>query len=128
LFKALRPLADLDYHWRQKIRVESTTISRDYTRYRLENQTSLDGLERAQRFWLDAYWRRQCFVAPDFIPFLRVKLNLLSQQSLYVMHIKGHFDAPLPSSFMKIGMTTRDPGARLKEVVASLKPHGSRIK
>lgn len=128
LFDALRPLTDLDYYWRQKIRVESTTISRDYNRYRLDKQTSLDGLERAQRFWLDAHWRRQCVVAPDFIPFLHAKLNMLSEQSLYVMHVKGNFGASLPGSFIKIGMTTRDPNTRLKEVMASLKPYGSRIK
>lgn len=127
LFKALRPLINIDEHWRRSVRIESTHVSRDYQRNRFENIKNLSDLEHAQRYWLDAFWRRQSLVAPDYLEFLRQKFRALNQQNLYVMRFTGEFSG-LPSSFLKIGLSSRDVDTRLKEVLTDLRPFGSRIK
>lgn len=129
LFNALQPLIhiDIDERWRHGVKIESTHISRDYQKNRFENIENLLGLERAQRYWLDAFWRRQSLIAPDYLEFLRQKFHVLNQQNLYVMRFTGEFSG-LPSSFLKIGLSSRDVDTRLKEVLADLKPFGSRIK
>lgn len=127
LFKALRPLINIDERWRRSVQIESTHVSRDYQKNRFENIKNLSDLEHAQRYWLDAFWRRQSLIAPDYLEFLRQKFHALNQQNLYVMRFTGEFSS-LPSSFLKIGLSSRDVDTRLKEVLADLKPFGSRIK
>ncbi|WP_118987938.1 GIY-YIG nuclease family protein [Photorhabdus sp. CRCIA-P01] len=127
IFNALRPLTDIDERWKRAVQIESTQIARDYNKNRIENVQTLLELEQAQRYWLDAFWRRQSLVAPDYLELLKQKIHAINQQSLYVMRITGEFNM-LPSSFIKIGMSTRDADMRLKEVLACLKPFGSKIK
>jgi hypothetical protein len=127
LFNALKPLIDLHLYWQRSIRIETTQIAREYHKHKLDKQRTLAGLEAAQRYWFDAFWRRQQTYAPDYLELLYQKVKALNRQALYVMQLHGDFGRDLPASMIKIGMTARDPEERLKEVVASLKPHGKRI-
>jgi hypothetical protein len=127
IFNALQPLINIDERWRRAVQIESTHVSRDYQKNRFENINNLLDLERSQRYWLDAFWRRQSLIAPDYLEFLRQKFHALNQQNLYVMRFTGEFSG-LPSSFLKIGQSSRDVDTRLREVLADLKPFGSRIK
>lgn len=127
LLQALSPITDIEINWNKKEGIESTTISRDYLRNSLKHQSSLSGLESAQRYWLDAFYRRQSFAYPEHVAYLTEKIKAYNSQSLYLMAFSGDF-AGAEMSFIKIGMTSREPGERLQEVITSLKPHGHNIK
>lgn len=127
MFNALRPIADLEPHWSSKQHIEEAVISNQYRKYQFNSLQTLSDLNNAQCFWFDAFWRRQAFVAPEHLEFLRHKLQALNKQSLYVMRFQGGFSA-YPEAFIKIGMTTREPTERLKEVITALKPYGKNIK
>lgn len=127
LFKALDPLVDLRFHWNRCTRITSTKIDRGYSQNQFDKLQSLSDLDRAQRYWFDAYWRRLAAVAPDYQELLAQKYSALGQQSLYVIHISGEFEG-LPPEFIKIGLSTRNANVRLKEILADLKPFGQSIK
>lgn len=127
LFDALDPLVDLRFHWNRCTKIKSTKIDRGYSQNLFEKLKSLSDLDRAQRYWFDAYWRRLAAVAPDYQELLAQKYSALGQQSLYVIHISGEFEG-LPPEFIKIGLSTRNAHVRLKEVLADLKPFGRSIK
>lgn len=127
LFKALDPLVDLRFHWNRCTKIKSTKIDRSYSQNQFDKLKSLSDLDRAQRYWFDAYWRRLAAVAPDYQELLAQKYSALGQQSLYVIHISGEFEG-LPPEFIKIGLSTRNANVRLKEILADLKPFGQSIK
>lgn len=127
MFNALQPIADLEPHWSTKQLIEETVVSNDYRKYQFSSLQTLSDLNNAQCFWFDAFWWRQAFVAPEHLEFLQNKIQVLNKQSLYVMRFEGSFSAH-PESFIKIGMTTREPTERLKEVITALKPYGNNIK
>lgn len=127
LFDALDPLVDLRFHWNRCTKIKSTKIDRSYSQNQFDKLKSLSDLDRAQRYWFDAYWRRMAAVAPDYQELLAQKYSALGQQSLYVIHISGEFEG-LPPEFIKIGLSTRNAHVRLKEVLADLKPFGQSIK
>lgn len=127
LFKALEPIADLEYQWSRCIQVESTKIDRNYSKNQFDNLKTLSDLDRAQRYWFDAFWRRQSLIEPDYLEFMKQKFHALNRQNLYVMRITGEF-CELPSTFIKVGLSARHADLRLQEVISSLKSFGKSIK
>lgn len=127
LFEAFDPLVDLRFHWNRCTKIKSTKIDRGYSQNQFDKLKSLSDLDRAQRYWLDAYWHRLAAVAPDYQELLAQKYRAIGQQSLYVIRITGEFEG-LPHEFIKIGLSTRSAHVRLKEVIADLKPFGRSMK
>jgi hypothetical protein len=126
LFDALEPLADVKRQWDGCLHIKSTKIDRRYNANQLSRLKTISELDKGQRYWFDAFWRRQSLIKPDYIEFLKQKFHSLNSQSLYVMRITGDFH-DLPSTIIKIGISTRKSEIRLKEVILSLRPYGSSI-
>ncbi len=127
LFSALSPLCDLESFWKQPRKIGKIELSKSFIASRLDRLTSLQSLDQAQRFWFDAFWKRQAKYAPECLDLMAQKLRVINQQSLYVMRVTGRFPALHAHEFIKVGMTTRSPEERLKEVLSSLKIHGENI-
>ena len=128
LFKALEPIADLEYRWSRCIQIKSTKVDRNYSKNQFDNLKTLSDLDRAQRYWFDAFWRKQSLTNPDYLEFMKQKSHALNRQNLYVMRITGEFGEQLPSTFIKVGLSARHAELRLQEVISSLKSFGKSIK
>lgn len=116
LLDALAPIKSLKDDFRRE--VTETKINRHYHSHKLNKQDTVAQFEKAQRYWFDAFYKRQARYYPECLELLNQKLN---EQSLYVFCLGvGRNDRC--SSVLKIGMTTRDPEERLKEVVTMLAP------
>ncbi|MCB5162625.1 GIY-YIG nuclease family protein [Marinomonas algarum] len=126
LIHALEPIADVQRQWDNCLHIESTEIDKRYNTYQLSRLKTISELDKGQRYWFDAFWRRQSLIKPDYIELLRQKFYSLNSQSLYVMRITGDFH-DLPPTIIKVGISTRKADVRLKEVISSLKPYGSSI-
>lgn len=128
LFDALNPLVSLEHHWNSGIKIKSTKIDRNYNKNQFKELRTLADLDRAQRYWFDAFSRRQQLMPPEYQDFLNQKIKLLNNQNLYVMRFTGEF-LDLPNKFIKVGISTRrDTDLRLQEVLGDLKQYGSSIK
>lgn len=127
LFAALLPLSDLERFWRQPSKIGQVELTADYRKNKFNSLYSLECFDRAQRFWFDSFLRRQAKFEPNCLPFIVQKIQALNRQSLYVMGVTGSFPLLPEQEFIKIGMTSRNPEERLKEVLRSLKPYGDHI-
>lgn len=124
LFTVLEPFADLKERWKSAEKITSTKISSAYASSLLVKQISLAQLENAQRYWFDAFCKRQHFLHPEYHLLLNKILLSLNYQSLYVMEITGDFPN-CPERFIKIGSTSRHINFRLTEVKTDLSKLGT---
>ncbi|MGL6316645.1 GIY-YIG nuclease family protein [Vibrio sp. WXL103] len=125
ILEALEPITGkgLAECWQDSRKVIKTSINRSYHTNKLSKLSKFGHFEAAQRYWLDAYYRKIALLEPDFIPLLDAKLRSLNEQSLYVFLFEIDI-ANCPKRIVKIGMTTRPVEQRYKEVKAMLRSYG----
>lgn len=124
LLAAFEPLASLQKHWEGTGKVTATKINDAYYTNSLLEQISFKKLDQAQRYWLDAFCKRQHHLFPEYQSFLSETLTALNRRCLYVMEVTGNFPN-CPRRFLKIGMTTRHINFQLTQVKADLDKLGS---
>lgn len=124
LFAALKPFANLKKHWENGEEITATQVNHAYHANRLIEQTTIEQLERAQCYWLDAFCKRQRYLFPEYHSLLSKKLTALNHQCLYVMELVGDFPN-CPKRFIKIGMTSRHINFRLTEIRTDLDKLGT---
>lgn len=108
--------------WEQSRKVLSTSINRSYHAHKLDKQTRLQQFIDAQGYWFDCHYKRIAHTNSDFLPLLNEKMHQLNAQHLYLFQFDMLIDNK-KRQLVKIGMTTRDPKERLKEVQEILKLH-----
>ncbi len=119
----------LDY-WDNTPKALSTSINRSYHANKLDKQTQFKQFLKAQNYWFDCHYKKIAHSEPEFLPLLHGKIGQLNLQHLYIFEFLLNMDGNenQPIQLIKIGMTTRNPNNRLKEVVQALRPHSKVIK
>lgn len=115
IFDALKKIGatygyQLNERFQGQIRTE-TKINRAYHTNKLDKQGSIAKLYKAQKFWLDCYYKKVAALHPEVLPLVDARFANLASQHLYLFEI---------DNVIKIGMTTREPEIRLSEVVQEL--------
>jgi SAM-dependent methyltransferase len=128
ILRALVPVSgvDISNRWASlaSSEVVETQLSEPYKKIKRGRLSTVAEIDQHQRFWLDAFYKRQVFAHPEVVDYLQAKLEFACSSTLYVMRfsgIEGH------GSLIKIGVTGRDPEVRFGEVLAALKPHGKKV-
>lgn len=124
LFAAFEPLVRLQKHWEGAGKVATTKINDAYYTNVLSEQMSFEQLDQVQRYWFDAFCKRQHHLFPEYQSFLNETLSALNRRCLYVMEVIGDFPN-CPKRFLKIGNTTRHINFQLTQVKADLDKFGS---
>lgn len=117
IFTALEPLVNINSYWRHAGKVTETKINDAYHANNLDAQTTFVMLEQAQRYWLDAFCKRQHYLVPEYYLLLRETLISINRRSLYVMEVIGDFPNS-PKRFLKIGTTSRHINFQLTQTRA----------
>lgn len=121
-----------------------TKINRSYHTNQLDKQNDLKQLCKAQRYWFDAFCRRQNFLHNDVTELLIERIRNIAKRHLYVFRFQVHgfppmtvkeeicrnhykdVEKPFPDTIYKVGVTTRDNASeRVKEVTTMLRQYGT---
>lgn len=112
---------DIEGIWLQQTKL-ITSINKCYRQNKLSKQHTISDFLRAQAFWLQAHYDKQCRLTPEYTKLISKKVEALSTQHLYLFKFKAVIDDN-EETFLKIGMTTRTAEERISEVTCDLNKH-----